>query len=199
MVWWRAYNRLVDIAPLRTSMASSAILWSAGDLTAQHIESRVARPPDATPYNWRRTAVQVRAWLVHHGVCVHGGCMQGVCMVRAPWLVHGVADGLRESAVGARGSLLVCAAGAAGAVDGHARHATPRRPQAGRRDGLAAPSLTRCLLWWRSALKAPSLGGATAHYPDLLELAIQEAPGCVAHSRRAAEPLRAQREAAVWP
>ena len=172
MVWWRAYNRLVDIAPLRTSMASSAILWSAGDLTAQHIESRVARPPDATPYNWRRTAVQVRAWLVHHGVCVHGGCMQGVCMVRAPWLVHGVADGLRESAVGARGSLLVCAAGEASAVDGHARHATPRRAQAGRRDGLAAPSLTRRLLWWRSALKAPSLGGATAHYPDLPELAI---------------------------
>ena len=73
MVWWRAYNRLVDIAPLRTSMASSAILWSAGDLTAQFIESRVARPPDTKPYNWRRTAVQVRAGYVHPR-CVHGTC-----------------------------------------------------------------------------------------------------------------------------
>jgi hypothetical protein len=83
MVWWRAYNRLVDIAPLRTSVASSAILWSAGDVTAQHIERRVAQPVDAAPYNWRRTAVQVQAWLVHHGVCVHGECMHGVHTVCA--------------------------------------------------------------------------------------------------------------------
>ena len=99
-------------------------------------------------------------------------------------------DGLREPAVGARGSLLVCAAGAAGAVDGHARHATPRRPQAGRRDGLTAPSLTRRLFWCRSALKVLSWWcGASARCPELLELAIQ-APGCAAPSGRAAEPLR---------
>ena len=66
--WWRAYNRLVDIAPLRTSVASSAILWSAGDITAQQIERRVAVPPEVAPFNWRRTAVQVHAWLMHHGV-----------------------------------------------------------------------------------------------------------------------------------
>ena len=62
MVWWRAYNRLVDVAPLRMSMVSSAVLWSAGDLTAQHVENRVARPPAgaaSASYNWRRTAVQV--------------------------------------------------------------------------------------------------------------------------------------------
>lgn len=58
MGWWRAYNRLVDIAPLRTSVASSAILWSAGDITAQHIERQVAVPPEVAPFNWRRTAVQ---------------------------------------------------------------------------------------------------------------------------------------------
>ena len=74
--WWRAYNRLVDIAPLRTSVASSAILWSAGDITAQQIERRVAVPPEAAPFNWRRTAVQVHAWLMHHSVRawrVHAG------------------------------------------------------------------------------------------------------------------------------
>ena len=77
--WWRAYNRLVDIAPLRTSVASSAILWSAGDITAQQIERRVAVPPEVAPFNWRRTAVQVHAHGLCTMVCVRGECMQDEC------------------------------------------------------------------------------------------------------------------------
>ena len=56
--WWRAYNRLVDAAPLRASVASSAVLWCAGDVTAQHIERRGTAPIGALSYDWRRTAVQ---------------------------------------------------------------------------------------------------------------------------------------------
>jgi protein Mpv17 len=55
---WRAYGRLLSTYPVRTQMASSAVIWCAGDLVAQRLERRRQENQPSEPSaasSWQET------------------------------------------------------------------------------------------------------------------------------------------------
>ena len=71
-----AYSRTLDRHPVKTQMASSAVIWSAGDVAAQSLENgmlrRMRTVTAEAQHDWRRTLVQttyaalVWAPMAHH-------------------------------------------------------------------------------------------------------------------------------------
>ena len=70
-----AYSRTLHQHPVRTQMASSAVIWGAGDVAAQRLEGGMLSrqsTPQPPPHDWRRTLVQtsysalVWAPMAHH-------------------------------------------------------------------------------------------------------------------------------------
>jgi len=65
---WRFYGLALESAPVRTQMASSAVIWAGGDLSAQLLEQKLAARSkrrhgasgSSSPLaiDWRRTGVQ---------------------------------------------------------------------------------------------------------------------------------------------
>ena len=53
---WRAYGRLLSTYPVRTQMATTAVIWCAGDIAAQRLE-RARKPPSSSGGRGVRAAV----------------------------------------------------------------------------------------------------------------------------------------------